>query len=245
MPRGYSPGRNNWTQEQVDAVEEMLRRGFSDTKIGRRLHRTATAVKICRRRRGLGSVSMHTMSGRHVARLLGRDSGTVAHWCRRGWLRAQHSIPAGTSRRWMIEEDDLVAFLADPSSWMLWRPDEITDLAWREWALELPRYRWLTPGQVARRYAVGVGAVNAWIHAGLLPSVRRGNHWIAEPALAGFELPCERSRAGISPRRFSAEDDRRIIALRAAGETWVSIAAALGRPIGSVHGRWRRIGGGV
>jgi hypothetical protein len=84
-------------------------------------------------------------------------------------------------------------------------------------------------------------AVNNWVHDGHLPATRWGNWWVKESDLAGFVPPCERSKTGLTPRRFTDDEDAAMVRLRAEGKTLDAIAAAQGRAIGSIAGRLKRL----
>lgn len=138
--------------------------------------------------------------------------------------------------------DRLLAFLADEAHWHRWRPERISEPCMREWALELRAgVRFLTLTEVADRCCVTVGAVASWIQAGILPAIRNGNHMVRESDLAGFVPPWQRSRAGLRHRRWSADDDTVLCAMRVAGAPYDEIARRLGRSLSSVANRWYRV----
>lgn len=243
MPKGFydTATRRNWTQEELDELEDLLHQGKSYAVIAERLNRSQNAVTIIRKRRGLPSITDATLNGRKVAALLGMDSTTVSRWIRRGMLRGRRSVARGGERQWFVSEKALLDFLSTPEYWMCWDAERIADYGLREWATETRTYRWLCVGDVAERYGVIPGAVRSWIRRGLLPSARYGNWWIPEPALEGFVPPYARGKAGQVGREYTAAEIARLVHLRESGATWAEIAEAMGRTPSSVSNRYRRI----
>lgn len=204
--------RWKWSNEDLLALEEMVYAGYSDEH-------------------------------RRVARVMGlKCSKTVAWWINKGYLKARRGQPVGRSRMWYISEDALHRFLADPAYWHLWTPDRVTDALLRGWVSEIRnRTRFLTTGQVGALLGVKHTTVNDWIHKGLLPAVRHMNWLIRESDLRGFIPPCERSKKGRPRRPFSAQEDAVLRAMQSRACPLREIAAALGRSIGSIYGRQRRL----
>jgi len=248
MPKGYSPSRNNWTNAERCAVEEGIADGLPLAAIAKRIGRSTTAVEVyCKR--NLRRRLRRPYSACATARLLGIGDGkTVERWARFGWLCATRHVRAGGGRRLAITHDALLTFIEDERYWHVWSPERIRERRLREYASEQRAAvgalgRWLTPGEAARRLGVGHAAVNDYIRRALLPARRWGNWRIRESDLAAFVSLCERSKRGIPAVRFTPTEDARLIAMRAGGATWTAIAAALGRSIGSVYGRWGRLAG--
>src|SRR5690606_22184989 len=129
--------------------------------------------------------------------------------------------------------------------WHLWDPERIDPASgFRRWAQEIRAgVRFLTVGDVAERCYVEVHTVSNWIRSGRLPAVRNGNWLVRERDLDGFIPPGQLSRSGIPQRRFTRDEDQRLLAMRAAGIGWTAIARELGRPVSSVFGRYRRLMG--
>lgn len=204
MPRGYfhaNPERN---------------RGFGYAAIARRLGRSETAVRLKAKR--LRYRLLHTraaLTAADVQRLLGLSCPkSVARWIEAYGLRARN---AGTPRHpiYRVQWEDLYAWLEDPAHWMAYDPARCTEPPLREHLAELRQGqpRWLSVGEVARRYCVGCSTVKQWVAKGFLPATRYGNWWIRESDLDGWLPPCERSKAGIpraSGRRVVGRD--RIVA---------------------------------
>ena len=225
-------------------LEEMLAAGMSDRAIGRRLGCTPVALNVVRKRRGIPARRTLLHSARVIAKRLGIPSGdkTVTWWLRQGYLKGRRGQGCGPHKGWYVTEEALFDFLADESYWHLWTPERIRDAEVAEWTAENRNgTRFLTTGEAGRRLGVCHAAVHCWIQRGLLPAVRRGNWLIREQDLAGFVPPCERSRKGQRPRRFTADEDGRLVSLREGGKTWTEIAALLERTVGSVYGRFNRL----
>jgi hypothetical protein len=52
-------------------------------------------------------------------------SKTVARWIEAGWLKGHRGWDVGTHRSWMVREEDLLDFLADPDHFHRWDPGRI------------------------------------------------------------------------------------------------------------------------
>jgi hypothetical protein len=193
----WQPGAgNHWTAADVDRLRLLIEQGHGYTTIARRLKRTRTAVKLKCKRLGLGvTTSEAALSCRDVAAILGlRCSKVVTRWLDMGLLKATN---AGEAQRplWRIQWEALTDFLERRDYWMAWTPARIPDPALREWATEIRAGgRWLTPGQVARRFHVERTTPDQWRQKGLVRCVRYGNWWYWEPDLVGFVIPSERPR---------------------------------------------------
>jgi len=235
--------RWKWSAEDLLQLEELLVRGWSDHKIGEALGCTAVAVQVIRKRKRIPPRQRLLLSARAVARKLGvRCSKTVTWWIKAGYLKGRRGQGAGPHRMWYVTEEALLRFLEDARYWHLWDPTKIgADL--KPWVREIRNgIAFLTTGQVATQLHVGHSAVNAWIHRGLLPAVRRGNWLVRDCDLRGFVPPCERSRKGKRPRRFSPQEDVQLLSLRTEGKSLVEIAGCLSRPLSSCAGRLARLG---
>lgn len=234
--------RWKWSAEDLLRLEELLARGWTDRKIGEVLGCSAVAVQVVRKSHGIAPRSRVLLTARAVATKLGvRCSKTVVWWIRSGYLKGRRGQRAGPNRMWYVTEDALLSFLEDERYWHLWSLASV-ELSLRPWVAEIRNgTSFLTTGQVATRLCVVHSAVNQWIHRGLLPAVRRGNWLIRESDLQGFVLPCERSKKGKRPRRFSAQEDGQLLSLREEGKPLASIAACLRRPLGSCAGRLTRL----
>lgn len=235
-----------WTAaDDLDIEEMIVERQWTDVAIARRLGRTANAVNIRRKRLGLPSRRDGRTSSRAVTDLLGvACSKTVTRWIEQGFLKARRGQAAGGAKQWVITQDALLAFLAEPSHWQLWKPEAITDKGLREWACEIRRgERYLSTAEVGRRLGVTSHAVSAWIRSGKLPAFRRGNWFVRERDLRGFVPPYQGPKTGMHQANWSHAEDEQLIALRSVGRTFDAIAQELGRSVCSVSNRWYRLSG--
>lgn len=212
---GNGSGRN-WSQDEISRLIDLIDQGHGYAAIARRLGRSKEAVLLKAQRINHRLLrSRAALTAREVGKLLGLGcSKTVSRWIERYGLKARN---AGTKHKplWRVQWEDVCAWLEEPEHWMAYDPTRCTNPSLREHLIELRagRPRWLTPGDVARRYCVTWQAVKQWISKGFLPAVRYGNWWINERDLAGWLPPCERSKAGIpkaSGRRVDGLD--RIVA---------------------------------
>lgn len=238
-------GGREWTEEELMLVEEWIGLGRSDEAIGQRLGRTATAIQVIRKRRGIASRTRSLLSSQAVAQQLGvRCPKTVVRWLRLGWLQGRQGQRRGPHRQWFVTEEALLAFLQDPRGWPAWSPERISDPSLREWATEVRTERYLRLGEVARRFHVHEHTVWQWLERGELAAVRWGNWWIAESSLRGFVIPSERVREHPSPVRFSEHEDARLMVLRKRlGWSWPAIGADMGRHASVLCTRYRRLEG--
>lgn len=231
-----------WTPERLSMIEDGIDRGLTDDTIARQIGCTKNAVQIARKRNGIASRSVVMLSARAVQERMGIGCAkTVARWINKGWLKGRRGQQLGPYRMWYVREDDLLSFLEDPAYWYAWRPEAITEPHLRSWALEERAYRYLSVGEVAKRFYVTTSAVNAWIHQGEIPAKKYGNWWIRDCDLKGFTPPNERPRSLSKLLRFTPEDDATLLELRARGKGWTEIAKTIGKPISSVFGRAHRL----
>lgn len=197
------PGKGrDWPKADEDRLIELLEQGHGYDELARRFKRTRVAIILKCRRLGIRvTTSLATLSARDVAKLVGKKcSKSVVYWIEQGWLPARNAGGAGHHALWRGQWDDLTAFLEQREHWMAWDAEAVTDLPLREWAQELRAAaggRWLSIGEVARRYCVDSRAVNQWIRRGWLSATRYGNWWVWSADLEGWVAPCERPRAGI------------------------------------------------
>jgi hypothetical protein len=255
MPKGFYGTGRNWTPGQIDGLIELLALGLSDAEIGRRLGRSAIAVKLKQKRSGLPSRLRLLLTARSVGRMMGLPcSKTVAWWIRQGYLQCMRPTEQMRNRAekswrhrrqfrrpWYVSLEAVYDFVADPRYRHLWDEARIVDSGLRAHARDSAPERYLTTGQVGQRYFVSHEAVWQWIDKGYLPGVRRGNWLVPESALRGFVPPGERSRLGRHRSNFTNAEDVRLCMLRARGRSYAEIAEALGRDSGSVSGRLRRL----
>lgn len=237
--------RLRWDERALNRLWDMTEQGMTDEAIARRFRCSPNAIKIVRQRRlkRFRRTEPTWRTAREVAEIFGLGcSKTVTRWIDLGWLPARVGPSCGIYRKHWIEELALVDFMANPDAWVAWNPERIMDLDWQEVARQQRgNVVYLTPGQVADRLGVTSRAVNKWICEDRLPATRWGNWWVKESDLAGFVPPYDRSKVGISPRRFTPEEDAEMVRLRSDGKTLEAIASAQGRAIGSIAGRLKRL----
>lgn len=180
-----------WTQAKRFELMGMIDGGWSNAQIARHLGTTEAAVQLARKRYRIPSVFSHALSARDVADIMGVGcSKTVAKWIKARLLRGIRVRHMGPHRTWKVSRDALYAFVEDERTWHLWEVDRITDVSLRRHAKRVRGdVRFLTPGEVAKRYFTSHSVVNSWIHKGYLPARKWGNWWIDERDLERFELP--------------------------------------------------------
>jgi excisionase family DNA binding protein len=181
-------GDRNWTDEQIDEMVDLLQQGRSDAKIGRRVGRSADAVKLKRQRLGVPSRRWLLLSAREVAKRMGVPcSKTVGRWIERGYIEARRGQWWGPNKRWYVTEEALYDFVGDPEHRHRWSEGRITDPLLRTHARDSHKpERYLTVGEVARLFWASPNTVNQWIRKGWLRAVRNGNWLVPESALVGF-----------------------------------------------------------
>lgn len=200
--------RRDWTHEEINRLVTLLDQGYGYSECAHRLGRTRSAVWIKVKKLRCALTKRPTvLTARDVARLLGKQGSekAIARWIRGGLLQGR-VVTTGTRRIWRVCYDDLMRFLRDERSWPLWEAARVTDddLRAEMCALRAHEGRYLTQGEVAARYHIGVAAVGQWLDKGWLPYVHcggdKGNRVVRECDLAGWVPPCERSKAGIPKR---------------------------------------------
>ncbi len=200
-PKQYTHQRY-WTEAAKQRCMLLVEEGLPNTLIAKRIGRSENAVHVFAsrhlQRKRRGCPGYRPLSARAVARMMGVGCcKTVTRWVCRGWLQGHRKLRAGPNRRVAVQYSDLLSFLENSEHWHRWNADAIKDSTLQRFVAETRSVRYLTPGQVARRFFVQPSSVNDWIHRGLLPAKRWGNWWIADGALEGFVPPYlwERRRA--------------------------------------------------
>jgi len=242
-PRRRAP----WTPEDVAVMEAMFEEGATETAVAKKLGRSVDAVRVRRKREGVPSRTATTLNARKVAQMLGLSCAKqVVRFRDLGYLRGRQVGRRGNNKQWLFQEDGVLAFMQDPRGWPGWKPERIPDPVLREWALELRKgeERTLSQAEVAELFHVDRDSVAAWLYRGHLPFVQfgRSNRRVPASALRGFVPPCDRPKGGYAIKRYSVEEDARLLELRAAGLSWSRVSAEMDRSLGSVHQRAARIG---
>ena len=100
---------------------------------------------------------------------------------------------------WLIDDVDLVAFLADRRWWMAWDVARITDADLRDEAQRLRREadgHWVRLSDWCKGNGFEVNTGTSWARKGLFATASRwATHWyIWSVELAAFVPPCERMK---------------------------------------------------
>lgn len=245
MPRGvYSNARRKaWTEADRMVVEEMIAAGRSIREIARKMKRSENSVKVYTAR-NLKLRVIRPMTAHKVAVTLGLGCGkTVTRWIAQGYLRGYRTnLGAAQNKQWLVTEDALLDFMRAPEHWHRWEPERIADWTLREWAQETRTETYYTQAEVAKRYSVVIATVAQWMDRGFLRYADTGSHrMVPASALVGFVVPSDRPKAGYSARRFTPDEDARLLALRDGGASWAECEYQLRRSLGSCAGRYARL----
>ena len=183
-----------WTQEKVFVLMSGIEQGWSDARIAKALGTSAEAVNIARKRRGIPSRTRTHMTARDVAKAMGFPCSKKVAWLVRNGFLAGRRSPHAQGRRGalIVTRLALLDFIEDDRTWHLWRWEDISDADLRRRAIAIRgEVRFLTIGEIADRYFVGMKTAWSWIAKGWIPARRvgRGNHVVDERVLAGFDPP--------------------------------------------------------
>lgn len=102
-----------------------------------------------------GAPDARSMTAQGVAARLGYAAPTVRYWVVLGWLPAGWTVLPikGGGRRYVVSEEALWDFLADPRSFPYIDPARIADTDLRAWARECrDGSEWATPAEAGRRF---------------------------------------------------------------------------------------------
>ncbi len=202
---GYA-GHRQWTPAEAIELKTLWQEGKSYRQLAKHFNRTETAIILKLKRLGISRRrERKTLTCRDIADIMGLGCAkTVVTWVERGWIKP---LPTGRKRtyNWRFDELALWSFVENPEAFVAWKPERITDPDLQAHALEhrAKHPRWLSIGEVAKRYHVLHMAVNDWVNSGLFPFealVKYPNWWIREDVLTGFVPPCERPRSRKSGR---------------------------------------------
>lgn len=157
MPRGVwkrprTPGvppkrtttPRNWTREQVELLEEQYGR-IPNEQLAKRLGRSVWGMRLKAVKLGILPWKYTTLSKDDVALVLGQTGHrALLRWIEAGWLRARRVPGRGQGGfRYIIEEQDLVAFLSAHDEQVNRR---LVDPVYRRHVRQ-----WITTGEVFRR----------------------------------------------------------------------------------------------
>lgn len=171
-----------WPMARRWKVMELIERGKSNAEIATSVGATEAAVMLMRKRYKLETTKHSSLTARQVAVMMGIGCAkTVVRWIEEGFLKGKQGYRQGPHHVWFVKPDSLRAFIADESTWHVWTQERIADKGLRKHAEDVRRgVRFLTPGEVAWDFYVEHGAINDWIHKGIIPARRWGNWWIDE-----------------------------------------------------------------
>ena len=198
--------RQPWTKADEYELDTLIQQGLSYAAIGNRMGRAPSAIYARCRQRGTPVTKTSGMQwAAEVAADLGVSGRRVGVWIARGYLKATNVRATGLPM-WRVQLLDLMAFLDNSDYWMLWDPANISDHAYREWALEGRRSgpQWITTTEVARRLHMAHASIHQWIINGWLPAQRRGHIWYIDA----------RNLEAIAARRAREEHSTRSAAVR-------------------------------
>lgn len=172
-----------WTQEEEQFVIENMR-WMTDAEIGKKLGRTADAVKIHRFRHlryDARRKDAEWPTLQQVMRIMGvKCQKTVAMWVNQGLIPAR-TLPTAMGEIRAIARQTLIRWAVNPENWIYFKHERVTDPYLRR-LLQLRRARWndewWTPGQVGAYHGVTHMAINNCIHDGRLRGKKWGNWWI-------------------------------------------------------------------
>lgn len=189
----------DWRPDEDTTLKTMIDEGCDYVAIGEKLGRSTYGVMLHAARIGYRMTATHAqLSATDVKNLLGiGDAKTVASWITKfQWLDAKVS---GPRRIYRISWDALFGMLENRLTWMAWKSEQITDLAVREWAIELRKDNghWISAGAMGRRFNVVVQAPQAWVEKRYFvpgdTAVKYGNWWFWSKAVETFVPPAQRS----------------------------------------------------
>ena len=194
-PRYSLSHERNWTEAEIARLRLGVDQGWDYQTIGKWLGRSSEGIRVKAKKLGATMYQTHPTADK-VARTLGLGCAkTITYWHELGWLRATRSSDRPHAN-WYIRWADVWAFCENPSYWMAWQPERITDVARRTWAVELRKGqpRWLKPSEVAKRYHVTRGVVCVWIMKFGLKATHYQHWWINERNLEDWVPPYARPR---------------------------------------------------
>lgn len=188
-----------WRPDEIDTLKMLVDNGYGYEVIARRLGRSREAVEIKAKRLNCRLTRTPArLTARAVGRVLDIDAKAVTRWIERRGLKARRT--RRTRYIWRVDWEDLCAWLEDRRNWICYDAARCTLATLRDHLQEIQAAaggRWLTVGEVARRYCVSIHAVAQWIDKNWLPAERWGNRYIWSADIEGWVPPCERSKAGI------------------------------------------------
>jgi hypothetical protein len=161
-----------WSPGEIDQLLALFSSGVSLAQSARRLGRGYDEAQAEWKRQGLNGWERGALFRPHAIErqvLRGADRFKVARWIRNGLLPTRQ-----VGKRHWVRREDLLAFLEDERSWMLWQPEDLLDEGLRRWAEKLRDvgWHWLTIAQASQRMHCVGRTVQHHIDLGLLPAMR-------------------------------------------------------------------------
>lgn len=236
MPKPHT----HWRKSEVTRLCQLVAAGYNSSEIAHFLGRSsASSVRMKMSQLHVYHDRPEWMfSAADVARKLGVRRDVPGRWIRQGYFPGVKR--AGNKYR--ISKEVLWDFVARPSSWTLWRVEDITDPDLADYAHGLRmNCHLLTVEEVAKRLCFSRRTVILWIRRKLLPGSKNFRYWIPEDALNDFVPPCQRGGKRRQRRRFTANEDKMLRQLRRSGVPWIKIGCKLNRYPAVVQVRYQRI----
>jgi hypothetical protein len=160
-----------WEGYNLLTLMRLLDEGHDYETIARRLGVSRTALAKQVTQRGLGRQSnpnLFSASDLERKFFKGITIERVAQWVAWGWLKAV-TRRENNRTEYTITRDNLMAFLEDERSWLVWEPKNIRDKDIRQWATEMRAsagWRWLTLKETGERLNYTVAALGEWCRRG-------------------------------------------------------------------------------
>lgn len=180
-----------WTQEECVLLRTLFKDGYSTAAIAARLGRTRGAVHakinetpgLYRLPRQKGG-PIFTMQ--NVAQLLGLNLSVIVPHCQSGVFPQALARHRYKNAIWRIDADELRAWLHDKRSWSIWRPEQITDDAWRTELWRVRRH-WLSTTEARRLLSFSRSGFHRLIKTRRLRGERIGRtYWFKRTAIYHF-----------------------------------------------------------
>ncbi|HUT74846.1 MAG TPA: hypothetical protein VM221_08430, partial [Armatimonadota bacterium] len=178
-PRPKAPPRRWSTWEEQFLRDNMGHLPYAE--IARALGRTENALKIRRIRKGMPPPTRTLLTATRVARtVFGKDPSTIAFWIEKGRLPARR-MALRDRCVYLMTRSDLLAFMRNPQNWPLYNPETMPEGPWQATAARIRGdVRFLTTGEVARKYGMTATNVAKYIRQGRLPATRWANWHVRE-----------------------------------------------------------------
>jgi len=229
-PRPKAPPRRWSTWEEQFLRDNMGHLPYAE--IARALGRTENALKIRRTRKGMPPPTRTLLTATRVARtVFGKNPSTIAFWIEKGRLPARR-MALRDRCAYLMTRSDLLAFMRNPQNWPLYNPETMPEGPWQAIAARIrDDVRFLTTGEVARRYGTTAANVSKHIREGRLPAIRWANWHIREED-AERVFGGERSgRRGTYQRRWQPTPR---------GLAFLALAHSVGFTCGTIAGMMKR-----